>query len=99
MNCVILAYFNKTSLRFVPNCSEETKPVQVEEGSIREERKAPLIPFVVQPGFQAPMGQGRVLMSFGTSTITSTTTFTSTTSLVAICRSSTSFQLCGSTGK
>ena len=80
---------------------EEEKPVASEIETIaREERQAVApVPFIVQPGFNAPSGNGRVLLYFGTSTTTTITTITTTTSLVAICRSTTSFQLCGSTGK
>ncbi|XP_059353540.1 uncharacterized protein LOC132088572 [Daphnia carinata] len=67
---------------------------------VRQVRKeAAPIPFVVQPGFNAPAGQGRVLLYFGTSTVTTTSTTTTTTTLTATCRSTTGYQLCGSTGK
>uniref|UniRef100_A0A0P5P656 Uncharacterized protein n=1 Tax=Daphnia magna TaxID=35525 RepID=A0A0P5P656_9CRUS len=86
---------------FLPSLiKEEGQSVKSEVEPIRETREAPApIPFVVQPGFNAPAGQGRVLLFFGTSTVTTTTTTTTTTSLTAICRSTTGFQVCGSTGK
>ncbi|XP_057370979.1 uncharacterized protein LOC130691953 [Daphnia carinata] len=86
---------------FLPSpIKEEVQPVKSVPESIRETREAPVpIPFVVQPGFNAPAGQGRVLLYFGTSTVTTTTTTTTTTSLTAICRSTTGYPVCGSTGK
>uniref|UniRef100_A0A0P5QCN1 Uncharacterized protein n=1 Tax=Daphnia magna TaxID=35525 RepID=A0A0P5QCN1_9CRUS len=81
----------------LPEATEEKTPTSEIVRQVREE--AVPIPFVVQPGFNAPAGQGRVLLYFGTSTSTTTFTTTTTTSLTAICRSTTGYQLCGSTGK
>ncbi len=73
---------------------------QLEADSVREVRASPEpVPFVVQPGFDAPPGQGRLLFVFGTTTVTSTSTSTSTASLTAICRSTTGFQVCNAFGK
>ncbi|XP_046644362.1 uncharacterized protein LOC124329354 isoform X2 [Daphnia pulicaria] len=86
---------------FLPSpVKEETEPVKSEVEPSREVRKetAP-IPFVVQPGFNAPAGQARVLLYFGTSTVTTTTTTTTTTSITAICQSTTGYPVCGSHGK
>ncbi|XP_046448682.1 uncharacterized protein LOC124197340 [Daphnia pulex] len=86
---------------FLPSpAKEEIEPVKSEVEPSREVRKeeAP-IPFVVQPGFNAPAGQARVLLYFGTSTVTTTTTTTTTTSITAICQSTTGFPVCGSNGK
>ncbi len=77
---------------------EEEKSVEPEP-SVREVRETPAIPFVVQPGFSAPNGNARVMLYFGTSTVTSTALATTTVSVTAICRSTSSYQLCGSTGK
>ncbi|KAI9564022.1 hypothetical protein GHT06_007760 [Daphnia sinensis] len=83
----------------LPETTEE-KSASPEVALARQVREAPVpVPFVVQPGFNAPAGQGRVLLYFGTSTVTTTSTTTTTTSLTATCRSTTGYQLCGSTGK
>ncbi|XP_046451395.1 uncharacterized protein LOC124199601 [Daphnia pulex] len=59
-----------------------------------------LIPLEIEPGFSAPEGgPNRFLLAAGTSTITSIVITTSTSSLTAICSSTTGFPLCGNTGK
>ena len=57
------------------------------------------LPILVQPGFTKTY-KGRFLASYvwGTTTITTTVTSTTTTKLTAICKSTTAFQTCGSTG-
>lgn len=81
---------NREEIQLVKNEIEPTREVRKETEPI---------PYVVQPGFNVPAGQGRVLLYFGTSTTTSTTTTTTTTSLTAICQSTTGYPVCGSTGK
>jgi hypothetical protein len=80
---------------------EEAAPVQkVEVDSVRQIQASPEpVPFVVQPGFDAPPGHGRLLFTFATTTITSTSTSTSTASLTAACQSTTGFQVCNAFGK
>ncbi|KAK4019305.1 uncharacterized protein LOC116915880 [Daphnia magna] len=60
-----------------------------------------MVPFVVQPGFNAPEGVrgGRFMVTFGTSTTITTTTSTYTAVLTAACRSTTSYSTCPGTGK
>ncbi|XP_057370964.1 uncharacterized protein LOC130691937 [Daphnia carinata] len=85
---------------FLPSVNKvDDKPVQSEAIREAKESSVQTVPFVVQPGFDAPAGQGRVYLAFGTSTITTTTTTTSTSTLTAICISTTGFQVCGSQGK
>ncbi|EFX89142.1 hypothetical protein DAPPUDRAFT_310726 [Daphnia pulex] len=86
---------------FLPSpAKEETEPVKSKVEPSREVRKETSpVPFVVQPGFNAPAGQGRVLLYFGTSTVTTTSTTTTTTSITAICQSTTGYPVCGSKGK
>ncbi|EFX89140.1 hypothetical protein DAPPUDRAFT_95314 [Daphnia pulex] len=78
---------------------EAVKSVAAEQAREVRMQAAEPVPFVVQPGFNAPAGQARVLLYFGTSTVTTTSTTTTTTSLTASCQSTTGYQLCGSTGK
>ncbi|KAI9564024.1 hypothetical protein GHT06_007762 [Daphnia sinensis] len=85
---------------FLPSVNNvEDTPVQSEATRKAKESPVEVVPFVVQPGFDAPAGQARVYLAFGTSTITTTTTTTSTSTLTAICISTTGFQVCGSQGK
>lgn len=81
------------------NRAEE--PAKVVEDQVRVERETAPIPYVVQPGFNVPKeaGSGRFLLAFGTSTTTSSFTTTVTSTLTATCKSTTAFQLCGSSGK
>lgn len=82
------------------NFRVEEKPGPSQEvESMRVERQAPQVPFIVQPGFNAPIGAGRVILAFGTSTVTYKATFTTTATLTATCSSTTSYQLCGYAGK
>ncbi|XP_046448807.1 uncharacterized protein LOC124197398 isoform X2 [Daphnia pulex] len=74
----------------------------VEDVAERQSRSTPAtVPFVVQPGFNAPEGirGGRFYVAFGTSTSIITTTSTYTAILTAACRSTTSFNTCQGTGK
>ena len=84
-------------------CREEVEPVQSiieDDESVREVRASPKpVPYVVQSGFNAPDGQGRLLFVFGTTTITTTSTTTTTASLTAACRSTTGYQVCNAFGK
>lgn len=73
-------------------------PVAVEE-PVRVERETPLVPFIVQPGYSSPIGNARFMFAISTTTTTTTTTSYFTTSLTAICSSTTAYQLCGSSGK
>ncbi|XP_046644361.1 uncharacterized protein LOC124329354 isoform X1 [Daphnia pulicaria] len=87
-----------------PVKEEEAAPsvqqLESEVDSVREVRASPEpIPFVVQPGFDAPPSLGRLLFAFATTTITSTSTSTSTASLTAACRSTTGYQVCNAFGK
>jgi hypothetical protein len=80
----------------------ETAPVAPVEDAERQSRSTPaMVPFVVQPGFNAPEGVrgGRFLVTFGTSTSITTTTSTYTAILTAACRSTTSFNTCTGNGK
>ena len=43
---------------------------KIAETIMEEKKDLPAIPFIVQPGFSAPEGAGRVLFAFGTSTVT-----------------------------
>ncbi|EFX89139.1 hypothetical protein DAPPUDRAFT_95315 [Daphnia pulex] len=86
----------------LPVKEEEAAPVQQLEvaDSVRQVRASPEpVPFVVQPGFDAPPGHGRLLFAFATTTITSTSTSTSTASLTAACQSTTGYQVCNAFGK
>nr|CAH0108597.1 unnamed protein product [Daphnia galeata] len=77
-------------------------PVAPVEDAERQSRSTPAtVPFVVQPGFNAPEGirGGRFYVAFGTSTTITTTTSTYTAVLTAACRSTTSFSTCPGTGK
>ena len=58
------------------------------------------VPYVVQPGFNLPqgLGNGRFLLAFGTSTVTTVTTSTYTAILTATCSSTTGFSSCASSG-
>ncbi|EFX89138.1 hypothetical protein DAPPUDRAFT_220721 [Daphnia pulex] len=88
---------------FLPSPVKPAEPepvVDADAESIRVERAPVAIPYVIQPGFDAPSNiQARVLLAFSTVTTTSTSTTTTTTSLTAICQSTTGFQVCGSNGK
>ncbi|KAK4019300.1 hypothetical protein OUZ56_001326 [Daphnia magna] len=85
---------------FLPSVDKvEDTPVQSEATREAKESSVDVVPFVVQPGFDAPAGQGRVYLAFRTSTITTISTTTRTTTLTAICISTTGFQVCGSQGK
>ncbi|KAI9564028.1 hypothetical protein GHT06_007766 [Daphnia sinensis] len=86
--------------------SDDPEPVPaapaVEPDTERQARSAqPMVPFVVQPGFNAPeaVRGGRFLVTFGTSTSVTTTTSTYTAILTAACRSTTSFNTCTGNGK
>ncbi|EFX71939.1 hypothetical protein DAPPUDRAFT_326666 [Daphnia pulex] len=59
-----------------------------------------LIPLEVESGFTVPDGSpNRFLLAFGTSTLTSIVVTTSTSTLTAICSSTTGFPLCVNVGK
>lgn len=89
---------NLIFLLFSPRNEKDAIPADVE--TLREVRNTDaVVPFVVEPGFKAPTANPRFLVAFGTSTATITSTTLSTTTLTAICQSTTGFQLCGSSGK
>ncbi|XP_057370963.1 uncharacterized protein LOC130691936 [Daphnia carinata] len=91
---------NENGNVFLPLPKVDVQPIQQEVESAREVRESiEPIPYVVQPGFEAPARQNRLLFTFTTTTITSTTTVTSIASLTAICISTTGFQVCNSAGK
>lgn len=59
------------------------------------------VPFMVQPGFKAPdeLGSGRFLVALATATVLTTTSSTYTATLTAICKSTSDFLSCSSSGK
>ncbi|XP_059352471.1 uncharacterized protein LOC130691952 [Daphnia carinata] len=95
---------SETGSIFSRSDNPETVPVApaVEPDVDRQARSTqPMVPFVVQPGFNAPeaIRGGRFLVTFGTSTSITTTTSTYTAILTAACRSTTSYNTCTGTGK
>ena len=87
---------------FTRSDEPEVESVAPVEDAERQSRSTPAtVPFVVQPGFNAPEGirGGRFYVAFGTSTSITTTTSTYTAILTAACRSTTSFNTCTGNGK
>ena len=71
--------------------------VPVEEPAVRESRETPnLVPFVVQPGFNAPeqLRNVRQFVNVATRTVSTTTTVTNTLKLTAVCASTTGYPAC-----
>ena len=81
----------------------DTQPAPVAEPEPEREARSVSVPvpFVIQPGFEAPDGirGGRFLVAFGTSTLTSTSTSTYTYVLTALCKSTTGYSTCSSSGR
>lgn len=90
-------------LQFIQQRREPVEAVAVAEPEpVREARSAQsMVPFIIQPGFNAPEGVrgGRFLVAFGTSTKTLTTTSTYTAILTALCASTSGFGTCSGSGK
>ena len=75
----------------------DPEPVSaVESELIREERQAPMVPVVIQPGYsvEGMDRNARFLIAFKTSTSYTTTTSTYIARLTALCKSSTGFSSC-----
>ncbi|XP_046452559.1 glucoamylase S1-like [Daphnia pulex] len=89
---------NKEGGTFLPVETKSSEPsLEVANTSIDE---SSLIPLEIESGFVVPEGSpNRFLLAFGTSTVTSVVITTSTSSLTAICSSTTGFPLCGNAGK
>lgn len=83
---------------FLPNEKKENETPKELQKTFNGELS--LIPLEIESGFVLPEGSpNRFLLAAGTSTITSIVITTSTSSLTAICSSTTGFPLCGNYGK
>lgn len=89
---------------FLPVAQEDKSRDPVAEVPSKAVSEDVVIPLEVQSGFSgdvlpADFDSSRFLLAFGTKTITSFVISTSTSSLIALCSSTTGFAVCAVTGK